>query len=174
MTALIDQAIAIFTANGIQFTRLGEDCLRATFEARHASHEVFVETHDEFNSFGVYIYPPTKIPGKSLPRIMEYITRINYGVRLGHFELDLDEGVLRFAHSTDVEGSHITPPMLLNVLYFGLSVMDDYYPGLMRILFSGVSPKKAYEETRQGEREEVRDTLEAGVSKRRPMDRLRH
>jgi len=173
MTLLIDQAIAIFTINGIQFTRMGQDCLRASFEASHATHEVFVEAHEGVNSIGVYIYPPTKIPEKSLPKIMEYITRINYGLRLGHFELDLDEGVLRFAHNTDIEGSQITSPMLLNVLYFGLSVMDDYYPGLMRILFSGVSPKKACEETRQGVGAGIMETVEAGVS-RRPMVRLRH
>ena len=173
MKPLIDQAIAIFTANGLQFIRMDKDCLRATFEATYASHEVFVETHDEFNTFGIYIYPPTKIPVKSMPRVMEYITRVNYGLRLGHFELDLDEGVLRYAHGVDIEGSRITPPMLLNALYFGLSVMDDYYPGLMRILFSGASPKKACEETRQGKHEGSMDMPEAGVPGR-PMDRLRH
>jgi len=173
MTLLIEQAIAIFSENGIQFTRMDEGCLQASFEAKHASYEVFVEAYEDLNIVGIYIYPPTKISDKSLSRIMEYITRINYGLRLGHFELDLDDGVLRFAHATGIEGSHITAPMLLNVLYFGLSALDDYYPGLMQIIFSGLSPKRACEETKQRDRGAVADRLETGGSNR-PMDRLRH
>ena len=94
-------------------------------------------------------------------------------MRLGHFELDFEEGVLRFAHNMDLEGSRVTPPMLLNALYFGLSVLDDYHPGLMRIVFSGISAKKACDEIKFRNREDVIENREAGVSKR-PMDRLRH
>lgn len=142
------------------------------FDAEHASYEIFIEARAEFNGVGIYFYPPTKIPSKNLIKVMEFITRINYGLRLGHFELDMDDGILRFAHHLELEGSQLTPPMLLNVLYFGLTLIDDYYPGLMRIIFSGVSPAQALAEIRSGQAVSYESAI-PGFSKR-PMDKIRH
>lgn len=89
---------------------------------------------------------PINIPPQYRMEVCEFITRVNYGVVLGGFELDLDEGDLNYkivgtvSRTTDLDQE-----AFCRLLYLGNSMLDKYASGILSILYGGKSAKQAYE-----------------------------
>lgn len=89
---------------------------------------------------------PINIPEPFRPAICEYITRVNYGVVLGGFELDLDEGDLNYKMVGALgRESELDKEAFCRLLYLGNSMMDKYAPGILAILYGGQSAADAYQ-----------------------------
>lgn len=76
------------------------------------------------------------------PALAEFVARANFGLVIGNFELDLDTGEVRYKTSIDVEGDRLTPPLVQNVVYANVVMMDRYLPGIMAVL-GGTTPAEA-------------------------------
>ena len=72
----------------------------------------------------------------------EFVTRANRGMRIGNFELDFEDGEIRYKTSIDIEGGELTNTMIHNLLQANLSTMDRYFPGIMELIYSEKSPKE--------------------------------
>ena len=59
-------------------------------------------------------------------------------------------GELRFKTSIDVEGGQLTSTMVKNLVYTNLAVMDQYLPGLKKVI-DGMEPEKAIAEVEAGD-----------------------
>ena len=66
----------------------------------------------------------------------EYLHRINYGLLLGNFEMDYDEGEVRFRTSLMAEGS-LTHEVLDRYIQMPAAMLDRYAPGLAAIVAEG-------------------------------------
>jgi hypothetical protein len=73
----------------------------------------------------------------------EAITRANWGLRVGNFEMDYTDGEIRFKVSVDVEGGLLGHTMVQNMISAGISMHDRYHPALMRVGYAGASPADA-------------------------------
>lgn len=141
MANMIELAQHYLAEKDYHFSRRGEsESLHLSFSAENGTYAVFVDTDDAQAVVGVYVYAPTKVPEHQRQAVMAYLTRLNYGLRFGSFQFDLDEGGVRYVQNMDIEGATLTKPMLLNMLHCALDVMDRYYPGLMRIIYADADP----------------------------------
>ena len=75
--------------------------------------------------------------------VAEYITRANYGLRIGNFELDFDDGEVRYKSSLDFESVELTPGLIRNTIYPAVQTMDRYLPGVLSVVFGGKSAEEA-------------------------------
>jgi len=83
---------------------------------------------------------PVFVPPEGREAAMEFLTRANFGLRLGHFEFDLDDGEIRYKTSIDVEGDRLTPALVKRLVQPNLTTMDRYLPGLLRVVFGATTP----------------------------------
>lgn len=65
--------------------------------------------------------------------VMELITRINFGLVIGNFEMDLSDGEVRYRTSLDFEGGELTTPLLQQLVRSNLSVMEHYLPAFIAV-----------------------------------------
>lgn len=94
---------------------------------------------------------PIFVPPDGRARVAEYLTRANFGMLLGAFELDMDEGELRYRTSvdltgvdaTDLESSSLLRPMIRQMIYANVVNVDRYFPGVMNVLYAGLTPAEA-------------------------------
>ena len=77
-------------------------------------------------------------------RVAEFLTRANYNLQIGNFELDLNDGDLRykspFIYDEFLEASEET---FLKHLFISLATFDHYLPGIMAVSYGSVSPTDA-------------------------------
>lgn len=93
-----------------------------------------------------YAIAPVKIPEEVRPAVAEYLTRANYGLRIGNFEMDYADGEVRYKSSINFEDQELSPGLISNVMYPAVNTMDRYLPGLLRVSYGGATPLEAIEE----------------------------
>lgn len=89
---------------------------------------------------------PINIPLEYRMKVCEFITRVNYGVVLGGFELDLDEGDLNYKIVAAVSRENdLSQEAFCRLLYLGNSMLDKYAPGILSILYGRKNAIEAYQ-----------------------------
>jgi hypothetical protein len=105
----------------------------------------------DLEEFLFYAVAPVKVPEKVHLAMSEYLTRANYGLRIGNFELDYSDGEVRYKSSLDFEGQILTQQLIRNAIYPAVHTMDRYLTGLLRVSYGGATPIEAIEEV-EGDR----------------------
>jgi hypothetical protein len=79
-----------------------------------------------------------------------FITRANYGLTIGGFELDYDDGQLQFRSSVDFEGVGLSEKLIANVILPATSAVDRFAEGLMDVLAGRKDAEEAIAEAGSG------------------------
>jgi hypothetical protein len=80
--------------------------------------------------------------------VAEYITRANYGLRAGKFEMDFDDGEILFSLSIDCEDrSSLSEDMVMSTLLgTPYRMLNKYGDGLVAVMYGFKTPADAIEE----------------------------
>lgn len=85
-------------------------------------------------------------PPEHRPEVMKFVTLANYGMQVGNFELDLEDGEVRFKTSIDVEGVDLGEGLLRNMVELNILMMGLYYDGLVAVMRGGMTAEEAIAE----------------------------
>ncbi|NDJ53950.1 MAG: TIR domain-containing protein [Chloroflexi bacterium] len=125
-------------------SRLGERTVYTMrFAGRNGEMNCYAQVIPELELFLFYVVAPIKAQEEHRLAIAEFIARANYGMRIGNFEMDFNDGELRYKTSIDFEGETLTDNLIMRVVYPGCQTMDRYLPAMMKVIFGGVSPLDA-------------------------------
>lgn len=73
----------------------------------------------------------------------EFITRANFGLVLGNFEMDMSDGEIRYRISHFIPDGGLADSTIRNLISTALNTSDRYFPALMRLLFAGETAEDA-------------------------------
>jgi hypothetical protein len=121
----------------------GRHILSSTVSTDSCEWSVFAATFEEDKQVAVYSVIPFTVPEDRRLAAAEVITRANYGLRLGNFEMDFADGELRFKTSIDVEGGTLAEAQVRSLLYANVSVTEKYLPSISAVVQSHVTPADA-------------------------------
>lgn len=114
----------------------------------------FGQVRVDLEQFLFYVVMPVRAPAERRLPMAEFITRANYGLRIGNFEMDFDDGEVRYKASLDFEGEALTDNFIRGVVYPAVQTMDRYLPGLLAVIYGGKTPEQAVAEIEDGGAEE--------------------
>jgi hypothetical protein len=124
----------------------GADGFRTLYAGEHGEFRCLAMVRIDLEQFIFYTVAPIRVLEEARLTVAEYITRANYGLRIGNFELDFRDGEVRFKSSIDFEDEALTPNLIRNTIYPAVKLLDTYLPGLMKVAFGGVQPVVAIAE----------------------------
>jgi hypothetical protein len=113
----------------------GETIIRFHFKGRAGRLLCYGEVDEEKCWLIFYSYMPVNAPPDKMGQVAEFLTRANRGMRIGNFELDYDDGEIRYKTSIDVEGGELSNKMIDNLLRANLTTIDRYFAGLMELIY---------------------------------------
>ena len=141
------QAVAaFFTEDGWSFEQMPErPILRLPFQGKGGRWNCYAQIRVTRDVEQILFYSvlPLNVPADKLSAIAEFITRANYGMALGNFELDFNDGEVRYKTSVDVTDTEITSNLLRPLIYTNVLMMDKYMSGLMAVVYADMSPAEA-------------------------------
>jgi len=144
MGRILDTMTEWFAEDGWHARGLADNAvLTAGFSGENANWQCFAQAREEQEQFIFYAVAPMKAPADKRAAMAEYLTRANYGLVLGNFELDLDDGEIRYKTSVDLEGTFESRPLIRQCVYACVLTADRYFPGITAILYGNASPKGA-------------------------------
>ncbi len=85
----------------------------------------------------------SNVPEAKMSYMSELLTQINYGKFLGNFELNFDDGEIRYKTSMYYSGTELSDDVIKNLLMVNIASMDTGLPAIMKLLYNEISPKDA-------------------------------
>jgi len=134
-----------FTADDWKFSQLeGKEILRMGFSGDNGQWTCFAQAREEQEQFVFYSSCPVKAPEEKRHALAEFLTRANWGLVVGNFEMDYTDGEVRYKTSISVkDGEVLAPGLIKHAVYPNVLTMDQYLPGIMAVLYGDVSPADA-------------------------------
>ena len=124
---------------------------------------------------GCYSSCTLNVPHRRRAAAAEYLMRATFGLRLGNFEMDFEDGEVVFKTGAPLEGIEPSMEFVRALAFANYSTMDRYLPGLMSVAFGKTAPKAAVEEAEKPkskrktqEDDEENEDEEAGADRSRP------
>jgi len=142
--AILDTLKRFLTDDDWNFEEIeGRNALRMGFQGEDGSWMCVVQARDEQEQFVFYSILPVQVPPERRAAIAEFLTRANYGMVLGNFEMDFEDGEVRFKTSIDVEGAALLPALIKPMVYANVTMMNRYYSGILAVAHGGAEPAQA-------------------------------
>jgi hypothetical protein len=102
-----------------------------------------VEDEDRVIFYSLY---PEPVPEEGRTAVAELFTRVNFGLLIGNFELDLSDGEARYRTSIDVEGAELTDALLRQLVYANVAAMDHFLPAISAVAAGDHTPEETIAE----------------------------
>ncbi len=152
MGRIYDALVRYFHEDHWAFTPVeGRTAVVATAKGDHGAYTCYAQAREDYDQFVFYAFYAVKAPASKRTMAMEYITRANYGLVIGNFEIDMSDGEVRYKTSVDVEGEPISSGMIRLLIAANLSTADRYLPGYLLVLYGN---RTAADAIREIERED--------------------
>lgn len=89
-----------------------------------------------------------KVPPKKRIEIAEFLTKVNYGLIAGNFEMDFQDGEVRYkTYAINGENNPLNSELIGQLIFVNVMTMDKYLPALMSVLYANVSIDLAIQQT---------------------------
>lgn len=95
------------------------------------------------DSFVVVSVPKLSADKTCINEMAEFITRANYGLNHGNFEMDYSDGEIRYKTSMYCGDIIPTYNQIEAAIYINLSTLDDYGNGIAMVAFGMGTPEEA-------------------------------
>lgn len=92
---------------------------------------------------------PEHAPPDRRDAVARFLTRVNFGLLVGAFEMDWDSGAVRCRTAIDLRGGAMTEELLGGVVYPNHQAMIDYLSNLVAVLRGEQEADDAYRETQE-------------------------
>lgn len=140
-TALFDQIAGYLAVAGQHFESEPEEGLIvAQMSGEHGNWHTYIQITDDVKVRHVVVHAhlPALIPVSTRLKVTELLTRINYGLVLGNFELGLDDGELLFKTAVDLADGQLTQAMFDRLYQLSSRVMNEHYGQIWSVAFGDI------------------------------------
>lgn len=141
---IFEAIINFFTADDWPFVQVpGQPALQIAFQGENGKWTCYARARVEQQQFVFYSMCPVNAAESKRSAIAEFLTRANCGIIIGNFELDFTDGEISYKTSIDVEGDRLSFALIQQVVYANVTMMDEYLPGIMSVIYGNLSPEEA-------------------------------
>jgi hypothetical protein len=144
MGQIFDATVNFFKERQWPFIQLGDrTILHMMFEGTNGSWECYADAREDQHRLLFYSLAPIMVPEARRQAMAEFITRANYGMMIGNFEMDFDDGEVRYKTSIDVDGEQLSSGLIFQLVSANVFTMDKYLPGIRAVVDQDVPPIQA-------------------------------
>lgn len=137
-----------FSENGWKYTTVPKDrVILIAFDNNndHDKIRCLGKLIEEYSQFIFYSVCPHGTPESKRVAMAELLTRINANRVLGNFELDFDDGEIRYKTSLDYEGIELTTAKWLeNLVNVNVTMMKNFLPAILNLINSDMTPLQVF------------------------------
>jgi hypothetical protein len=139
-----EEIVNFFEEDGWPFVQIeGEPLLQMVFQGENGKWTCYAKARDDQEQFVFYSVCPINAPDSKRLAVAEFLTRANSGMIIGNFEMDFEDGEIRYKTSIDVEDDSLSCALIKRLVYANVMMMDAYLPGIMSVIYGDVTPVDA-------------------------------
>jgi len=139
-----EEIVNFFEEDGWPFVQIeGESVLQMVFQGENGKWTCYAKARDDEDQFVFYSVCPINAPDSKRLAVAEFLTRANSGMIIGNFEMDFEDGEIRYKTSIDVEDDSLSCALIKRLVYANVMMMDAYLSGIMSVIYGDVTPLDA-------------------------------
>ena len=147
MPSLYETVTAFLDEDGWTYSRIPDQtALLTEFQGEHGRWGCLARVEESYRQLVFHSLCPFSAPEGRRMAMAEFLTRANYGMPLGNFEMDFEDGEIRFKTSIDMEDVEPITLLVKHVVYANVIMMDRYLPGIVSVGEDGIPPAEAIAE----------------------------
>lgn len=125
--SILEEVIDYFETEGWSYI-VGKDksSLKLQHKGKNGQWKCIAIAREKEQEFIFYSVCPLTPTEENKLAIAELITKINYGLTVGNFDLDFATGTIRYKTSINVKGDYLSYEMIDNLIKTNVAVMDKY------------------------------------------------
>lgn len=137
--------------------------IRLPGKMKHVQYAVVIYERD-YNVYAISPLAADLDDPEQMRQMAEFICRANYGLRDGNFEMDFNDGELRYKCYMNCNGAFPTKNMVSASVYRPFTMFKSYNKGILQILFAGMSAADAIELCEGSKSSPVSDSGDEAIS----------
>lgn len=148
---LLAEIATYFTQEDLEFDyEEGDHFIQTEFEAKNGDFELYAFAREESRQVVVYSVCAEFAPQEKRAAVAELLSRANYGLILGNFELDFDDGEIRFRTSRTIGPQMLDGDEMRELIATNVSAMDLYLPAIEAVVNTEATPAAAVADVEAG------------------------
>ena len=143
MNTLQEALIGVFAESQWHYEAVDDGrSYRATYQGERGIWQVVFVLEGEVAGKVVSLFP-CLIPKGRKPECAELLHRLNYGQKAGCYEMDMDEGQVRFRSALFRAQEGFTSEIVGAAIAYNLKTVDDNLPTILRVVYGGKTAGEA-------------------------------
>ena len=147
--ALLSRLKGAFIENRWPFSEVrGAPVLLSELSGALGTWKFYAQAVEEQGLILLYSICPLRAPGERRSELAQFLTRANYGLAVGNFELDFEDGEIRYKTVLQLQGDEVDSSTLKRLVRANGIAMETYLPGIDAVI--GGTPALSALEDRSG------------------------
>ena len=139
-SALMTTVRAMLVGHGYRYLLMDPNTLWLYIRNEAGLYALGFITNDEAELVRILGQYGSYVPDARRVAVAELLSRINVRLAFGNFELDFDDGEVRFRVAEDVEGGWLSEGVVDRMTGYVLVTLDRYHAAIMTVAFGEVEP----------------------------------
>ena len=132
---LLEELKRAFTENGWPYSEVrGAPVLLADLSGPAGRWSFYAQAVEEKDLVLLYSICPQRVPEARRLEVSRFLTRANYGLADGNFELDFEDGEVRYKTALHVRGDGIDRTIVKRLVRSNGLAMETYLPGIGAVI----------------------------------------
>jgi hypothetical protein len=144
MNAAYEKLIEHLEEHNIRYLSDSDDqSVCADFRGETGTYRVIAQVDANDGLFQVFGQSNVRVPPGSRPAIAEAVARANYGLKIGKFEFDIDEGELRFHVAHVLMYDSLEGETIQRLMGTTIAMLNMYLPAFLSVIYGNELPRDA-------------------------------
>lgn len=113
--------------------------------------EIYAQAKQGDTVFVYYSLCPVRAPAERRATVGAFLCQVNFALLVGAWEMDMDDGEIRFRTSVDLQGDALTEATIARAVIHNHDVMLTWLPALLDVVSGAQTPQAAYQAGREAE-----------------------
>jgi hypothetical protein len=128
----------VFAENGWPYSEVdGAPVLVTELSGSVGRWDFYAQVVEDKELVLLYSISPQRVPLERRLDVSEFLTRANYGLADGNFELDFDDGEVRFKTVLHVQGEELDDLLVKRIVRSNGAALETYLPTIGSIITGG-------------------------------------
>jgi hypothetical protein len=133
--SLFEALKALFTGEGWSFVEIDPMPVLLTEQnGPSGTWKLYAHAVEERQLILLYSICPLIVPPDKRAEMASFLTRANYGLAVGNFELDFSDGEIRYKTSLSVEDGYVSPTLFRRLAHVNALAMQRYLPSIAAVM----------------------------------------
>ena len=146
MESIFETVKRRFDANDLGYEQTDDEpVLRTGCRGKNGNYFAYAYADDDRRLLVFQSMCPLNAPESKRTAMAELLARINWIITFGNFELDMEDGEIRFRTSVILGQNSVDEEIVDHIFLANFSAIDTFFPVITSVLFSNLAPENALE-----------------------------